>query len=207
MDISFWIFWMCTKAQVALVVKNPPDNAGDARVAGSIPRLGRSPGVGNGNPLQCSCLENSMGRGAWQATAWGHRVGHDWATGHIRHAIVRLERNCLTLPNCYTILHSHQELMRVLAVPHLEQQLGWLVFLILAIITSVEGYLIFVLISTAVEHLYMCLFATCIPSLMRCLFRLFAHFLLGCLFSYCWVLRDLCIFWVQVLYNICENIL
>ena len=83
--------------------------------------------------------------------------------------------------------------MRVLAVPHLEQQLGWLVFLILAIITSVEGYLIFVLISTAVEHLYMCLFATCIPSLMRCLFRLFAHFLLGCLFSYCcksslWVL-------------------
>ena len=69
---------MCTKAQVALVVKNPPDNAGDARVAGSIPRLGRSPGVGNGNPLQCSCLENSMGRGAWQATVHEvERVGHN----------------------------------------------------------------------------------------------------------------------------------
>ena len=40
------------------VIKNPPDNAGDARDAGSVPGLGRSPGVGNGNPLQCSCLEN-----------------------------------------------------------------------------------------------------------------------------------------------------
>ena len=45
------------------VVKNPPANAGDA---GSIPGSGRSPGGGNGNPLQCSCLENSMDRGAWQ---------------------------------------------------------------------------------------------------------------------------------------------
>ena len=40
------------------VIKNPPANAGDARDAGSVPGLGRSPGVGNGNPLQCSCLEN-----------------------------------------------------------------------------------------------------------------------------------------------------
>ena len=45
-------------------VKNPPANAGDA---GSIPGLGTSPGEGNGNPLQYSCLENSMNRGAWQA--------------------------------------------------------------------------------------------------------------------------------------------
>ena len=49
------------------VVKNPPANAGDARDAGSIPGLRRSPGVGNGNPLQCSCLENPMERGVWQA--------------------------------------------------------------------------------------------------------------------------------------------
>ena len=46
------------------VVKNLPANAGDTRDAGSIPGLGRSPGAGNGNPLQCYCLENSMGRGA-----------------------------------------------------------------------------------------------------------------------------------------------
>ena len=46
------------------VVKNPPANAGDV---GLIPGLGRSPGEGNGNPLQYSCLENPMDRGAWQA--------------------------------------------------------------------------------------------------------------------------------------------
>ena len=50
-----------------LVVKNPPVNAGDVRDAGSMPELGRSPGGGHGNPLQYSCLENSMDRGAWQA--------------------------------------------------------------------------------------------------------------------------------------------
>ena len=49
------------------VVKNPPDNAGDTRDLGSVPRLGRSPGEGNGNPLQFCCLENSVDKGAWQA--------------------------------------------------------------------------------------------------------------------------------------------
>ena len=53
------------------VVKNLPANAGDARDAGSISELGRSPGGGNGNPLQYSCLENAMDRGAWQATVHG----------------------------------------------------------------------------------------------------------------------------------------
>ena len=62
--------------QVSLVVKNPPANAGDGRDAGSIPGLGRSPGEGNGNPLQDSCLENSMNRGAWWATV--HRVAKSW---------------------------------------------------------------------------------------------------------------------------------
>ena len=52
-------------SQVALVAKNLPTNAGDEREAGLIPGWGRSPGVGNGNPLQYSCLENSMDRGAW----------------------------------------------------------------------------------------------------------------------------------------------
>ena len=47
------------------MVKNPLTNAGDV---GSIPRSGRSPGVGNDNPLQYSCLENPMDREAWQAT-------------------------------------------------------------------------------------------------------------------------------------------
>ena len=55
----------------ALVVKNPTANAGDIRDASLIPRLGRSPGEGHGNPLQHSCLENPMDRGAWWATVHG----------------------------------------------------------------------------------------------------------------------------------------
>ena len=57
---------------MALVVKNPPADAGDIRDTGSIPGLGRSPGERNGNPLQYSCLENPMDRGDWQATV--HRI-------------------------------------------------------------------------------------------------------------------------------------
>ena len=60
-------------------MKNLPASAGDVRDACSIPGSGRSPGEGNGNPLQYSCLENSMDRGAWWAiySPWGCRVGHD----------------------------------------------------------------------------------------------------------------------------------
>ena len=54
-----------------LVVKNLPANSGDIRDAGLIPGLGRSTGVGNGNPFQFSCLENTMDRGAWWATVQG----------------------------------------------------------------------------------------------------------------------------------------
>ena len=50
---------------MAVVVKNPPASAGDVRDLGLIPGLGRSPGEGNGNPLQCSGLENPMDREAW----------------------------------------------------------------------------------------------------------------------------------------------
>ena len=59
------------------VDKESACNAGDL---GSIPGSGRSPGEGNGNPLQCSYLENPMDRGAWQATIYAvARVGHDLA--------------------------------------------------------------------------------------------------------------------------------
>ena len=59
-------------SQVVLVVKNPTANAGDTRDSGSIPGSGRSPGGRHLNPIQYSCLENSMDRGAWWATV--HRV-------------------------------------------------------------------------------------------------------------------------------------
>ena len=58
-------------SQVELVVKNLPANAGDIRDAGWIPGSGRSPGEGNGNPLQCSCLENVLDKGAWRAIVQG----------------------------------------------------------------------------------------------------------------------------------------
>ena len=58
-------------SEVTPAVKNLPDNAGDIREAGSIPGLGRSPEGGHGNPLQYSCLENPMDRGAWWATVHG----------------------------------------------------------------------------------------------------------------------------------------
>ena len=59
-----------TNPTLVLVVKNPPANAGDVRDKGSIPGSIRSTGGGNGNPLQCSCLENPMDWGIW----WAHRV-------------------------------------------------------------------------------------------------------------------------------------
>ena len=63
-----------TDLMVALVVKKPPANAGDVTDMGLIPELGRSPGGGHGNPLQYSCLEDPMDRGArWAAV---HGVAH-----------------------------------------------------------------------------------------------------------------------------------
>ena len=58
-------------SQVALVVKNQPASAGDIGDMGLIPGLGRPPGGGHGNPLQYSCLENPMDRGAWWVPVHG----------------------------------------------------------------------------------------------------------------------------------------
>ena len=62
-------------SQVAIVIKNPPANVGDARDVGLSPGLERSPGEGNGYPLQYSCLDNPMHRGAWWATVHGATNG------------------------------------------------------------------------------------------------------------------------------------
>ena len=73
------------------VGKASVSNAGDL---GSIPGSGRSPGEGNGNPLQYSCLEKPMDKGAWQATVHGViRVGHDLVTKPTNHKQI----NFLTL--------------------------------------------------------------------------------------------------------------
>ena len=71
-------------SQVVLVVRSVPHNAtaGDPRDVGSVPGLGRSPGGGHGNPLQYSCLENPMDRGAWWATV--HRVAKNQEPGGLQ---------------------------------------------------------------------------------------------------------------------------
>ena len=56
---------------MAQIVKNLPANTGDTADAGSVPELERSPGEGNSNPLQYSCLENPRDRGAWWAAIYG----------------------------------------------------------------------------------------------------------------------------------------
>ena len=76
---------MTKASQVTLVVKNSPANAGDIRDTNLIPGSGRAPGGRHGNPLQYSCLENPMDRGAWRATVHGDtRVRHDWSNSAFR---------------------------------------------------------------------------------------------------------------------------
>ena len=67
---------ICRVSQVALVVKNPPTSAGGVRDVGLNPRLGRTLGGGQGNPLQYSCLENPVDRGAQWPTV--HRFARNW---------------------------------------------------------------------------------------------------------------------------------
>ena len=78
LKIFYFIMIQPYASQVALgLVKNPPAKPGDTRDAGSIPRLGRSPVGGNSNPLQYSCLENSMEESLVGYSPQGRRVQHD----------------------------------------------------------------------------------------------------------------------------------
>ena len=76
------------------MVKNLPADAGDARDPGLIPELGRSPGGGNGYPLQYSSLENCVDRGAWQAV---HGVSESDATEHTRVSSLTISQMWLKL--------------------------------------------------------------------------------------------------------------
>ena len=80
------------------MLKNPPANGGDARDEGSIPGWGRSPEVGIGKPLQYSCLENPMDRGAWQAIVHG--------VGKSRTGLSVCARAC-TCAHKHTHTHTH----------------------------------------------------------------------------------------------------
>ena len=73
---AWWVL-----SQMVQVVKNRPASTGDARDEGLIPESGRSPGVGNGNPLQFSCLEDPIDREAWWAAVHGVTKGQTRLSG------------------------------------------------------------------------------------------------------------------------------
>ena len=79
------------------VVKNLPVSSGDSRDSGLIPGLGRPPGKGNGNPLQYFCQENSMDRGAWQATVQGGHKELDMTELPSEHTDVNRREDLLAL--------------------------------------------------------------------------------------------------------------
>ena len=103
-DFTFTFFFtLCPNRapQAALVVKNPPANAGDSRDPPSIPESGRCPEGGNGNSLQYSCLENSINRGAWRSTVRGVAKRWTWlSTQHI------LPYSQLSWPRFYSTLFA-----------------------------------------------------------------------------------------------------
>ena len=106
-----WLPPMWGASQVALVVKNPPANAGDRGDAGSIPGSGRSPGGGHGNLLQYSCLENPMDREAWCAEV--HRVTQNqtwlkWLGTHIPPMLCVSVRPWISYSNAEFISMSDQ---------------------------------------------------------------------------------------------------
>ena len=74
-------------------------------IPGSIPGSGRSPGEGNGNSAQYSCLENSVDRGSWWATV--QRVGHDWATNRTEHVYVKSANSCCCMAESNITLKSN----------------------------------------------------------------------------------------------------
>ena len=89
-------------------------NAGNP---GLMPGMGRFPGEGNGNPLQYSCLENSMDRGAWQSMR-SQRVGHNWATNTFTFTL--LNNIMLVLQNSYNAICCHHgtQGMRIHILPY-----------------------------------------------------------------------------------------
>ena len=93
MFISYWTGIVGSSG--GSLVKNPPVNSGDPRHMSLIPELGRSPGEGNGNPLQYSCLENAMDREARWATVHGVTKSQTWLRTHTHtQDMFSYSRNC-----------------------------------------------------------------------------------------------------------------
>ena len=92
-----------------MVKKHPPATAREARDMGSIPGSGRSSGVGNGNPLQYSCQENCMDRGAWWVTVHGVAKMQTQLSTH-----THTQSHTHTHPHTHTLTHTHTLVISVL---------------------------------------------------------------------------------------------
>ena len=173
------------------MVKNPPANVEDGRDVGLIPGSGRSPGEGNGNPLQYFCLENSMDRGAWLVSihritenrTWLSRLSswvcmHTHTHGSSSFVFVFLRNFCTVLYSGRIKLLSYQQYA---SVPF---ALLFLVFLIKTTLIGMSWYFIVILMYISlmisnIEHFFfMCLLVTFIYTLEKCLFWCSAHFLI-----------------------------
>ena len=134
---------------------NPPADAGDIRSLGLIPGLGRSPGGGNGNPIQYSCLENPMGRRAW------------WVTVHgVAKSRTGLERLSASTPYCLLQERATSSLMLFVYPAHMS-----LVMLILLSLFICVHVFLYLLILSSLETSYKLFANTC--GLV--------HYLNGCL--------------------------
>ena len=96
------------------MVRNLPANVGDTRDVGLIPGSGRSPERGNGNPLQCSCLENPRDRGAWWATVHGVATRWTQLKRLSMHAYIYIQRSICSLPFFFGINRNHFDVWNTL---------------------------------------------------------------------------------------------